>query len=78
VTSGRLAGDLFAEQGLANSGAGHAKTWKPVEIRDVILLDGMKRAMAGQAESERERRAKKSSTPKASFRLRRNSCRRRR
>jgi len=29
-----------------------------VEIRDVILPDGMKRAMARQAESERERRAK--------------------
>ena len=29
-----------------------------VEVRDVILPDSMKRAMAGQAESERERRAK--------------------
>jgi regulator of protease activity HflC (stomatin/prohibitin superfamily) len=29
-----------------------------VEVRDVVLPDGMKRAMAGQAESERERRAK--------------------
>ncbi|MCL6519098.1 MAG: SPFH domain-containing protein [Armatimonadetes bacterium] len=29
-----------------------------VEIRDVILPDGMKRAMAKQAETERERRAK--------------------
>lgn len=29
-----------------------------VEIRDVILPEGMKRAMAGQAEAERERRAK--------------------
>ena len=28
------------------------------EVRDVILPDSMKRAMAGQAESERERRAK--------------------
>jgi hypothetical protein len=29
-----------------------------VEVRDVVLPDSMKRAMAGQAESERERRAK--------------------
>src|SRR6202040_2461932 len=29
-----------------------------VEVKDVVLPDGMKRAMAGQAESERERRAK--------------------
>ena len=29
-----------------------------VEVKDVILPDSMKRAMAGQAESERERRAK--------------------
>jgi regulator of protease activity HflC (stomatin/prohibitin superfamily) len=29
-----------------------------VEVRDVILPDSMRRAMAGQAESERERRAK--------------------
>ena len=29
-----------------------------VEVRDVVLPDGMKRAMAKQAESERERRAK--------------------
>jgi regulator of protease activity HflC (stomatin/prohibitin superfamily) len=29
-----------------------------VEVRDVVLPDGMKRAMAGQAEAERERRAK--------------------
>src|SRR5712672_2184135 len=29
-----------------------------VEVRDVILPDSMKRAMAGQAEAERERRAK--------------------
>jgi hypothetical protein len=29
-----------------------------VEVRDIVLPDGMKRAMAGQAESERERRAK--------------------
>jgi regulator of protease activity HflC (stomatin/prohibitin superfamily) len=29
-----------------------------VEVRDVVLPDGMKRAMATQAESERERRAK--------------------
>lgn len=29
-----------------------------VEVRDVILPEGMKRAMAAQAESERERRAK--------------------
>ena len=29
-----------------------------VEVRDVILPDSMKRAKAGQAESERERRAK--------------------
>src|SRR5262245_1353812 len=29
-----------------------------VEVRDVILPESMKRAMAGQAESERERRAK--------------------
>jgi len=29
-----------------------------VEVRDVVLPDGMKRAMARQAESERERRAK--------------------
>src|SRR6516225_5112931 len=29
-----------------------------VEVRDVILPDSMKRAMAGQAESERERHAK--------------------
>jgi regulator of protease activity HflC (stomatin/prohibitin superfamily) len=29
-----------------------------VEVRDVVLPDRMKRAMAGQAESERERRAK--------------------
>ena len=29
-----------------------------VEVRDVILPDSMKRAMAGQAESERGRRAK--------------------
>jgi regulator of protease activity HflC (stomatin/prohibitin superfamily) len=29
-----------------------------VDVRDVILPDSMKRAMAGQAESERERRAK--------------------
>jgi regulator of protease activity HflC (stomatin/prohibitin superfamily) len=29
-----------------------------VEVRDVVLSDSMKRAMAGQAESERERRAK--------------------
>ena len=29
-----------------------------VEVRDVTLPDSMKRAMAGQAESERERRAK--------------------
>ena len=28
------------------------------EVRDVILPDRMKHAMAGQAESERERRAK--------------------
>ena len=30
----------------------------PVEVRDVILPEGMKRAMAKQAETERERRAK--------------------
>ena len=29
-----------------------------VEVKDVVLPDSMKRAMAGQAESERERRAK--------------------
>jgi regulator of protease activity HflC (stomatin/prohibitin superfamily) len=29
-----------------------------VEVRDVVLPDGMKRAMAKQAETERERRAK--------------------
>jgi regulator of protease activity HflC (stomatin/prohibitin superfamily) len=29
-----------------------------VEVKDVVLPDAMKRAMAGQAESERERRAK--------------------
>jgi regulator of protease activity HflC (stomatin/prohibitin superfamily) len=29
-----------------------------VEVRDVVLPDGMKRAMARQAETERERRAK--------------------
>ncbi|MEA3205757.1 MAG: hypothetical protein QOG92_1440, partial [Verrucomicrobiota bacterium] len=29
-----------------------------VEVRDVVLPDSMKRAMAGQAESERERRSK--------------------
>ncbi|HYY27188.1 MAG TPA: SPFH domain-containing protein [Chthoniobacterales bacterium] len=29
-----------------------------VEVRDIVLPDSMKRAMAGQAESERERRAK--------------------
>ena len=29
-----------------------------VEVKDVVLPDTMKRAMAGQAESERERRAK--------------------
>jgi regulator of protease activity HflC (stomatin/prohibitin superfamily) len=29
-----------------------------VEVKDVVLPDGMKRAMAKQAESERERRAK--------------------
>jgi regulator of protease activity HflC (stomatin/prohibitin superfamily) len=29
-----------------------------VEVRDVVLPDGMKRAMAKQAEAERERRAK--------------------
>ena len=29
-----------------------------VEVRDVVLPDSMKRAMAGQAEAERERRAK--------------------
>jgi hypothetical protein len=29
-----------------------------VEVRDVVLPDSMKRATAGQAESERERRAK--------------------
>jgi regulator of protease activity HflC (stomatin/prohibitin superfamily) len=29
-----------------------------VEVRDVVLPDSMKRAMASQAESERERRAK--------------------
>jgi regulator of protease activity HflC (stomatin/prohibitin superfamily) len=29
-----------------------------VEVKDVVLPDGMKRAMARQAESERERRAK--------------------
>jgi hypothetical protein len=29
-----------------------------VEVRDIVLPDGMKRAMVGQAESERERRAK--------------------
>src|ERR1700733_389563 len=29
-----------------------------VEVRDVVLPDSMKRSMAGQAESERERRAK--------------------
>ena len=29
-----------------------------VELRDVVLPDSMKRAMAGQAEAERERRAK--------------------
>src|SRR5207245_7141548 len=28
------------------------------EVKDVVLPDSMKRAMAGQAESERERRAK--------------------
>ena len=29
-----------------------------VEVKDVVLPDSMKRAMAGQAQSERERRAK--------------------
>ena len=29
-----------------------------VEVKDVVLPDGMKRAMARQAETERERRAK--------------------
>jgi hypothetical protein len=29
-----------------------------VDVRDIVLPDGMKRAMAGQPESERERRAK--------------------
>jgi hypothetical protein len=29
-----------------------------VEVREIVLPDSMKRAMAGQAESERERRAK--------------------
>jgi regulator of protease activity HflC (stomatin/prohibitin superfamily) len=29
-----------------------------VEVRDIVLPDGMKRAMARQAETERERRAK--------------------
>ena len=29
-----------------------------MEVKDVVLPDTMKRAMAGQAESERERRAK--------------------
>src|SRR5260370_36214673 len=39
-----------------------ADTWgikvTAVEVKDVVLPDSMKRAMAGQAESERERRAK--------------------
>src|ERR1700751_149849 len=38
-----------------------------VEVRDVVLPDSMKRAMAGQAESERGAAARKSSTPKAGF-----------
>ena len=41
---------------------GHTSPWgvkvTAVEVRDVILPDSMKRAMAGQAESERERRSK--------------------
>jgi regulator of protease activity HflC (stomatin/prohibitin superfamily) len=40
----------------------HTDPWgvkvSAVEVRDVILPDGMKRAMARQAETERERRAK--------------------
>ena len=40
----------------------HTEPWgikvSMVEVRDVILPDGMKRAMAKQAETERERRAK--------------------
>src|SRR5271170_7948091 len=41
---------------------GHTGPWgvkvTAVEVRDVVLPDGMKRAMARQAETERERRAK--------------------
>jgi regulator of protease activity HflC (stomatin/prohibitin superfamily) len=41
---------------------GHTEPWgikvTTVEVKDVVLPDTMKRAMAGQAESERERRAK--------------------
>ena len=40
----------------------HTEPWgikvTTVEVKDVVLPDTMKRAMAGQAESERERRAK--------------------
>ena len=40
----------------------HTEPWgikvTAVEVRDVVLQDGMKRAMAKQAEAERERRAK--------------------
>lgn len=40
----------------------HTEPWgvkvSAVEVRDVVLPDGMKRAMARQAETERERRAK--------------------
>ena len=45
-----------------------------VEVKDVALPDTMKRAMAKQAEAERER-PPRSSTPKANFRQRKRWCR---